>query len=815
MGIERTFLRRRLLCASAMSLIACLPGAAMAQQATAVAAPAPTSASIGPDQSEAQTVATGPGDIVVTARRRAESLQSVPVNVTALGSESIEKLGIRTLFDLSQATPGFTYANTGQRTGNRVTTRGLGVSTTGASKTSFFLDGVYIAGDYTGLALSALDRVEVLKGPQSALFGRASFAGAVNYVTREPTNAVSGAASMEVASFGEFRVDANFSAPIIADKLYALVALNYYDFDAPDEWRDVDGTRHGSQSSRGAMGKLVFRPSADFKITAFGSYNRNDDGPGTALFIDPALRNGTITKINPLTGIPTGVVARYPFGRVPTFSPQLGNYNYFQRYLTNPGDRIRQWRSYLQAEAGIADHTLTVTGAYNDQHSESQSNLFLRARPPVGTVSNGLAYSEIIDKSVEARLQSPQNQWFRYALGLYYLDIKVNNLPSTLTYSVGPAVANDLVSVGAFGTNQNTNKSVFGALYIDPFDKLTVSLEGRYQWEDVKRTGATASFITLAAFNAGGKSVLTPILAPGGAQYDTTFKAFLPRVNLQYKFSPDFNVYATYSKGNNPGGFNTSQFASVDQRLIREENLYNYEIGLKARPFRSLTINLAAYWMDWKDQQTTGTFFTSATAVPPNTAYAIVENRGSSRIKGVDAEIDWRTPIDGLSFRLAGAYNDGRYRNYCSTNYAALLYTLPATATPAQRIQFACVPVDGNSLESVSKWTASASADYVRPLFDGWDGFVRGDYQYASRQWDSELNFAQAGEAHIVNLRAGIQRDHLTVEVYGRNLTNNATPTRLTRASDPFAGANNQTNQSIGFTPRLPRSIGLRVAVKL
>lgn len=814
MGTERTVLRRGLLCASAIGLIA-LPGTAMAQDATPAAAPAPTPAPANTGQAEAPSAAAAPGDIVVTARRRSESLLNVPVNVTALGSESIAKLGIRTLTDLAQATPGFTYGNTGQRTGNRVTMRGLGVSTTGASKTSFFLDGVYIAGDYTGLALSALERVEVLKGPQSALFGRASFAGAVNFVTREPTNVVSGAASMEVASFGEFRVDANLSVPIIEDKLYGLVAVNYYDFDAPDDWRDVDGTRHGSQSSRGAMGKLTFRPSPDFEVTAFGSYNRNSDGPGTALFIDPALRNGMITKINPLTGTPTGVIARYPFGSVPTFSPRLGNYNYFQGYLTNPGDRIRQWRSYLQMETGIADHTLTVTGAYNDQHNESQSNAFLRARPPAGTVSNALAHSEIIDKSVEARLQSPQKQWFRYALGLYYLDIKVNNLPSSSTYSVGPAVANDLISVGAFGTNRNTNKSVFGALYIDPFDKLTISLEGRYQWEDVKRTGATASFITLAAFNAGTRSTLTPILAPGGAQFDTTFKAFLPRANIQYRFSPNFNVYATYSKGNNPGGFNTSQFASPDQRVIREENLYNYEVGLKARMFNSLTVNLAAYLMDWKDQQTTGTFFTSATAVPPNTAYAIVENRGSSRIKGVDAEVDWRTPLDGLSFRVAGAYNDGRYRNYCSTNYAALLYTLPATATPAQRIQFACVPVDGNSLESVSKWTASVSADYVRPLFDQWDGFLRGDYQYASRQYDSELNFARAGEAHIVNLRAGIQRDHLTVEIYGRNLTNNATPTRLTRASDPFAGANNQANQSVGFTPRLPRSIGLRVAVKL
>lgn len=761
-----------------------------------------------------QDGAAARGDIVVTARRRNETLLNVPVNVTALNAQSIEKLDVRNLFDLAQATPGFTYANTGTRSSNRVTMRGLGVSTTGASKTSFFLDGVYIAGDFTGLALSALERVEVLKGPQSALFGRASFAGAVNYVTREPTNEATGGASFEAGSFGERRADVNIGLPLVRDQLYALVAAGYYNLDAPDAWRDVDGTRHGAQSSRSVMGKLVFRPAPDLKFTAFVSYNENDDGPAAALFINPALRNGTIAKVNPLTGAPTGVVALYPFGAVPSFAPQAGSFAYFQGYLPNPGNRLDQLRGYLQAEATIGGHTLTVTGAANDQNNEDQQNLFLRGRPPAGTVQNAIAYSETVDRSVEARLQSPQNQWFRYALGLYYLDIRVNTFPRSTTYSVGVAPANDLVSSGAFGLNRNTNRSVFGALYIDPLSNLTLSLEGRYQWERVRRTGVTASFIPLATYNAGGRSTLTPILAPDGSQFNTQFEAFLPRANLQYRFSPDANVYATYSKGNNPGGFNTSAFASADQRVIQEENLYNYEIGFKARLWRALTVNIAGYHMNWKNQQTTGTFFTAPTAVPPNTAYAIVENRGSSRINGVDFEANWRTPLAGLDLRLAAAYNDGRYVTFCSTNYAALLYTLPATATPAQRVQFACVPVDGNSLESVSKWTASVDADYSRPIGGGWNAFLRADYQYAGPQWDSELNFAQSAAANVVNARVGVGNDRWSIEVFGRNLTDSSSPYRLTRASDPFAGINNAVNQSIAFTPRLPRSFGGRAAVR-
>lgn len=808
MGIERTYRRRSLLCASTMGLIVGMPGVAVAQQDTS------TPASEVPAATAAEEAPAGFGDIVVTARRQSESLLDVPVNVTALGSENIEKLGVRTLFDLTLATPGFTYGNIGSRAGNRVTIRGLGVSTVGSSKASFFLDGVYIAGDFTGLALSALDRIEVLKGPQSALFGRASFAGAVNYVTREPTNETRGVGSVEVASFGEVRADANISGPIIGDKLYGLVSMSFFDFDAPDEWRDVDGSRHGSQSSRGFMGKLVYRPSADVKLTAFTSYNKNDDGPATALFVDPALRNGTIAKINPITGIATGAVARYPFGDVPSFDPRPGSYRYFQGYLNRPGDRIRQWRSYLQGEGTVLAHTVTLTGAYNNQQNETQQNSSLSSRPPSGSALNSLTRSETIDKSLELRIQSPQDKWFRYAAGFYYIDIKVNAFPTSMTYLVGPAVATDTVSTGAYSTSQNTNRSIFGALYIDPVDKLTVSLEGRYQWEKVKRTGTTASFISVSSYNSGARPVLSSIFAPDGSQFQTTFKAFLPRANIQYKFTPDFNIYATYSKGNNPGGFNTSQFASPDQRTIEEENLYNYEVGLKANINQGLNVNLAAYHMDWKNQQTSGTFFTSATATPPNTIYGITQNSGSSRINGVDAEVNWRTPIDGLSVRAAAAYNDGKYKNFCSTNYAAILYTLPATATPAQRVQFACVPVDGNQLESVSKYTSSVSLDYVRPISEQWQGFVRGDHQYSSRQYDSELNFARAGAASVVNIRAGIQSDRWTLEIYGRNLTKETAPTRLTRASDPFGGLNNQTNQSIAFTPRLPRSVGVRAAAR-
>lgn len=750
-------------------------------------------------------------EIVVTARRASERLMDVPVNVTALTSETMAKLGVKNLVDLMQTTPSLSYGNTGQRTGNRLTMRGLGISTTGTGKASVFLDGVYIAGDYTGLSLAGLERVEVLKGPQSALFGRTSFAGAINYVTKQPADEMSGSVTVDVATMNSVRVDGFVSGPVIADKLYGFLSVSSYDFEGPKAWTDVgDASRHGSQNSRGAVAKLTWTPTEPLKITALASYNRNDDGPSSALFVDPASRNGVVNKTNPLTGAAAGT-ARYPFGTTPTRQPQYGDYDFFHGYLTDVGDRIRQWRTYVQAEYEFDDgHTLTVTGAQNDQFLDSQSNANLRDRSPAsigGFVFNSYFYNALDDDSVEVRLASPQGQWFRYAVGAYWLDIRQDNRPNKIYYAA-PNPANDLVAVGAYGLNRNTDRSVFGALYIDPLDHLTLSFEGRYQEEAVKRTGFNAGTILVTNYNNGATSTLTPILAPDGSIFSTTFTSFLPRVNAMYKVSPDINVYATYSKGNNPGSFNTSLYATEEQRYIKEENLYNYELGVKARLWNQLSIDFSAYHMDWKNQQTTGTFYSGALI------YSIIQNTGKSTVDGAEVEMNWQTPIEGLSLRGTASYNDGQYKNYCSANYAALIYAVPSTATPAQRLQYACAPVDGNSLESISKWQTSLSFQYETPLDAVWTAYVGGDYQYMSRQWDSELNFARTPRADIFNARVGFDSSSWSLELYGRNLSKEDSPIRVTRASDTMGGATNATNQSIAYAPRIPRQYGLKASVK-
>ena len=171
-------------------------------------------------------------EITVTARKREESLQEVPLTITAFSGKAMEKLGIANVFDLAALTPGLTYENTGWRNGDKATIRGLTVpgQLPSQQKTSVFVDGIYVAGAYSSQSLANLERVEVLKGPQSAFFGRSTFAGAINYVTKDPTDVLTGKLMVSAASLGQSEASATVGGPVYGDALLGQLNAYYYEF---------------------------------------------------------------------------------------------------------------------------------------------------------------------------------------------------------------------------------------------------------------------------------------------------------------------------------------------------------------------------------------------------------------------------------------------------------------------------------------------------------------------------------------------------------------------------------------------------------
>ncbi len=752
------------------------------------------------------TTAPGEGEIMVTARRKDEKLLEVPLNVTALTDIALKTLGVQTFSELMNVVPSLNTASNDRGDSVKLTMRGLGVSTTGGAKASVFLDGVYIGGNYSGIPLYGLGTIEVLKGPQSALFGRSTFAGAMNYVTRTPSNALEGAMNLELATLGEKRADGYLAGSIVPDKLRFVVSGTYDDFRAPDSWvNPKNGIRNGAQKGGGAMGKLVFTPTDQLTFTGVVSYSHIDDAPLAAIFIPTSARDGTFNKINPVTGATTSAVGNYPTS-IRSITPKRGDFDATYQYLDHPGYKADVVTSYLRGQwQSDSGYSVSLTGGYGHETARSDLNVNLHDRAPAG---GGYLYSlrtllKEEDKSLELRVSSPEDRRIRLSAGVYYLNLRKAYDPNQSdSYLLAPVVGTyDLIIPHYYANTHTLDRSVFGAAYIDITHQLTLSLEGRYQSEKVHTVAADSVTKLISSYDPNAPYTLS------NRTFQATFNAFLPRVNFQYKFNNNLNIYATYSEGTTPGGFNTSIYTPPEYRTIKEENLKNYEIGFKGHITRKLTIEAAAYHMDWLNQQTTGTFYINGINV------ALTTNQGNSRINGLEGLITWTTPLAGLSLRGAGSYNHSTYNKFCSVNYAALTYDYTGL-TAAQKAKYACRNVDGNQLEGVSPLQGTLSFDYNFPIGDRLNGYFRGDYDYFGPMWDSEFNLAKTASAEVVNLRAGIASDRWTLEIYGKNITDENSPVRVQRASDVYAGPDNTTNQSVTLVLRRPRQVGVRLGYK-
>ncbi|MDH4022684.1 MAG: TonB-dependent receptor plug domain-containing protein, partial [Gammaproteobacteria bacterium] len=246
---------------------------------------------------------SGGEEIIVTARKRQESLQDVPLSVVALGAAELQGRGFTSDYDIANFTIGFrTLAQTG-RDIDRPIIRGMGApSTRGEPNASYFIDGTFVSGSISTATTSAVERVEVLRGPQSAQFGRATFSGAVNYVTKKPTDDFQGQVNTRAGTHDDYNVGGWASGPIIDDTLYYVVSGNWSKYggqwnnqlEAGDATGDSDPrnpfqqflldppqrgdhSRLGAEETYDVLGKLVWRPGEGSEVSLKYSYTKGED----------------------------------------------------------------------------------------------------------------------------------------------------------------------------------------------------------------------------------------------------------------------------------------------------------------------------------------------------------------------------------------------------------------------------------------------------------------------------------------------------------------------------------------------------------
>lgn len=741
------------------------------------------------------------GEIVVTARKREERLQNVPIAISAFTAERLQDKLARNLADVAQFTPGLQIQEAFGRQGDRPIIRGASNIIATDAKVGVFLDGIPFLGDFTSLDLENAARVEVIKGPQAAVFGRGTLTGAINVVLQKPGDQIHGDITGTIGSYNRFEIGGNMSGPI-TPWLGGQFGFKAFKVNGQYDNNAVPGTTLGGQSTSQITAALYFKPLPTFNASL--RYLRaNDDDQHYAVTLQPASLNNCFLTTRPYY---CGVVP------VPPDSQYAINTNRLQRpglYRTaDRGFGEASWdilgSGYVLSYQTGLNKTFQVVGT--DQSYDARDFFVFGSSCrfiPVGNQNcaqsafNTTSASERHTWSNEIRLTSPGTQRLRWRVGAFFLRDVQKPLAEYLEASEA--------GLDTLGEEITVNDSaVFGGIDFDILPNLTLGLELRHQNEDV--SDATLAYRAGSLFAADYLSTLTFGATPYGgpnqivgaaALRKASFEATLPRATLTWRPSRDLTLYAQYAEGNSPGGFNP---IDAPQTSYQEERLTNYEVGIKTQKFGFEYLNLALYYEQYSNQVLTNVYVTSIGGLNSFKA-----NIGETEIKGLELEGSRRLLIPELRLNFTYAYTDAEITQGVEPEQAVLLLGKAcATGTAADLTKpgcFAAGSIAGKTPPLVSRHMASIGLRYDRANVVGsWAFFAGADVIYRSSFYDQVMNLAETGDSTRLNLQAGVHDDKgLRVTLYGRNVGDDRTPVGILRYVDLVIG-----------TPKSPSGLSTR-----
>lgn len=655
-------------------------------------------------------------EIVVTAQKRSERLQDVPLAVSALSADALQRAQVNSTAGVASLVPSLTFTQSTSDLNNNVRIRGVGTALFNAgleSAVSFVVDGVVLSRQGQGFQdLIDLERVEVLRGPQGTLFGKNATAGVINIVTKRPSKSFEAVGEVTAAEQGEYRVRGSVSGPI-SDTVGARLTAFYndnrgyvYDY-GKNDWvyggRDV-----------GVRGKIEWQATDRLNILATADYR---DSKSDCCQPIPYQTSNSV-----LNGLRSPIVA------------SVANRGVISGDTSTFADSTQKGAS-IEANYDLGDHTLTSITAYRTWKMKNNVDVdgFNASTPVYVPFGNGYfgvngGTIDISQFTQEVRLTSPSNRPLTYTVGLFYFNL---DLDRAFTRRVGGCVTNPATlgqacptyffsSASHRANTQTDNIAAFGQADYKLTEALSVFGGFRLQKETVSFWGERTSNPAYA-----GDRLLFAANTGKGEVSDTDLSG---KAGVKYEFNSRAQTYFTWSRGYKGRGYDveiTADFAG--QTAVKPETVNACELGYKQQAFDGrLTLNTALFYAKYQNLQVQST-------IAPNVS--VPTNAGSSVSKGAEVEFSIRPDshwsINGGVTRLDAKFDADR-----------IACALPAQATPVTLAAGAAEPV--NTCFRLGNGTVQNVRDGILPNAPKWRGNVNLRYE-SDLPGGNFVGFAQLG----------------------------------------------------------------------
>ena len=749
----------------------------------------------------------GLAEVIVTAQKRAESEQSVPLSMTTFGEAALQQKAITNFFDYGTKVPNLAFAMTGDGVGTSRTISIRGIS--GDNVTGFYVDETPLPDSIDPRVLD-VDHIEVLRGPQGTLYGARSMGGTVRIITKTPqlsqfsADLHAGTGKTWNTDQPNYTGDAVVNIPIIADRM-ALRVSGFYDYEAGYLKRRYCTDPNTTAANLNATPTCTPLTSSSSLTTTVDNVADLKTYGGAAALTIKATDDLTITprimmQRTTYNGLPMSDVLTtpengygYPVPSGPTTLPSLKPTDFVQARMFNiPEGGSDRWNLYsvaLRWNLGIGE--LVSSTAYFDRkvvETEDQTDFVFAAllggfQALPSSITEEKNYQRFVQ---EVRFASQLSGPLQFVAGGFFSDFH-GRLPFAASYpsALAPGYGNILINV--FGScapppapagtylcpNPNNPDQIFGSDYKTEIREPAVFGEVSYEftqqlkataglrWSQVKTKAGGYLEGTVTQSNTDYYSV-PPVGRVVDPQVTTTENSTTPKFQLDYKFDANAMVYTMIAKGFRPGGLVPSVPAalcsaqlptgvSVDQtRSFKSDSLWNYELGTKTGWFENrLTFNAAAFYIKWKDIQQN---------ILLGCGFQYRANAGAAESKGGEAELRAR-PIDPLELSVGLGYQDAKI-------------TQAGSLSPQR---------PGDPVFQVPDWTGNASVTWTQPLTSDWKLVSSVDFSYVGRSFSANNLAPDANGVfltrerpsyNLLDMRVALARFPYELALVAKNLAN-------------------------------------------